>query len=152
MPVVILVLVGVYFYPSIFESLLSKFSSDSYSTSVKIGHIDSAVREWLSNAYTFLFGTGVGVEFFTIGTRSYTVAIEPSYANLLRQFGILGSIIFWLYIVHVFHITRKRDKLAQGAKAGIVGILFVGATNPIFFSVILFFPLLILKSYLLKIK
>jgi hypothetical protein len=150
--VILAILISMYFYPLLFENFISKFSSDSFSTSVKIGHIISAINEWLSNGSSFLFGMGVGTEFFTMGTNSNTVAIEPSYANLLRQFGIIGSTVFLLYISHVFLMIKSQDRLVQGVKYGIIGILFVGATNPIFFSVLLFFPLLILKSHLLKTR
>ena len=150
--VILIALVAIYFYPLLFESLLSKFSTESFSTSVKVGHIVSAVKEWLSSASSFLFGSGVGMEFFTIGTYSKTVAIEPSYANLLRQFGIIGAFVFLLYILYTLFSIWTVDDLSRGFRAGIVGVIFIGATNPIFFSVLLFFPLLIFKSYLIQIK
>lgn len=139
------------------EFVISKFTSQSLSTGVKLGHIISALDVWSNSIHSMIFGTGFGVPFYTIGTNSWTVAIEPSYANLLRQSGLIGVFTFfayWFVVLVKKPITENKTAHNHllGLRKSIVLILIVASSNPILLSPMVFIPIFLYRAGVASVR
>ncbi|HEF1855179.1 MULTISPECIES: hypothetical protein [Bacillus] len=130
------------------SNVTDKLSSDSFSTSIKLGHIESALTEIFRTPTTFLFGMGLGSTFYTVGINEFTSAIEVSHLNLIRQFGILYFILFCSYIFVVSVKLMKTDDLGRMLGISLISFFIAAGTNPLLLSPIFILYLVICRTYL----
>ena len=102
----VLVSFGIFYFvrnnfSSVYELIFSKITSESESTSVKVGHISSIISLLWSNPEYLIFGQGPGTSFYSEGVQAIVSNVEVSHFDLLRQFGILGFLSFIMYFVFV---------------------------------------------------
>ncbi|MEK4698529.1 hypothetical protein MKX47_02980 [Solibacillus sp. FSL R7-0668] len=134
------------------DLLFSKLNIYSNSSSTKIGHIQSALKEIFATPFTFLFGMGLGSSFYSIGAQAEVVNIEVSHFNLIRQFGILYFCIFLLYILNLIYEASKIDFEGKKIAVGLLMLFIAAGTNPLLISPVFFIWLVITKSYIILSK
>jgi hypothetical protein len=130
------------------DKVISKLSTESTSTSIKLGHIQSALSEILRNPLTFLFGTGVGTSFFSMGINEYTAEIEVSHINMIREFGSIYFLLFTTYVFVVFVKVMKTDDIGRKIGIGLISFFIAAGTNPLLLSPIFILFLIISKAYI----
>jgi hypothetical protein len=130
------------------SDITKKLSAESYSTSVKLGHIQSAIQEIFQNPNTFLFGTGIGASFYSIGINDYTTNIEVSHINLIRQCGILFSLLFFSYVIITFFKLLRTDDTGRRLGIGLISFFLCAGTNPLLLSPIFILFLIINRAYI----
>lgn len=134
------------------EFLFSKLSIENSSTSVKMGHIQSILEIIFSDVKVFLFGMGLGSSFYSVGSNSIGVNVEVSHFNLMRQFGIIYTIVFFSYIINLFIKLKKTDSDGNIFAVGLVCLFFAAGTNPLLISPVFFLVLVIGRSYVTSHK
>ena len=139
-------------YSNIVIGVIDKFSSDNISTSIKLGHIESIVREMLSDTRVLFFGMGIGSSFYSSGTGSYVTNVEVSHFNLLRQFGIIYLMVFFTYVLNVYRELSRTDTNGKILGVGILSLFMAAGTNPLLISPVFFMPLMIGKAYIISFR
>lgn len=144
------VLIAVEFFPAVLQEILAKFSSSSTSTSVKMGHINS-ILALLSDSPLYLFyGQGPGSSFYSIGANSFVSNVEVSHFNLVRQFGLLGFIVYFFYFSYVVMSLFRLGRSGYPWAVGLAVIFIVAGTNPLLLSPIFFVPLILGRVFYLE--
>jgi hypothetical protein len=138
---------SVFMFPEVVSEILSKFSTQSDSTSVKLGHIQSIFALLNLNPLYLFFGQGVGTSFYSTGVNGIISNVEVSYFNLLRQFGAIGCLIFFGYVFFVVTQLMKIGKAGQSWGVGLSVLFLVAGTNPILLSPIFIVPLMMGRVY-----
>lgn len=118
----------------LFEQVTSKFSPGSESSSIKLGHIEGALQSMQGSAMNVLFGTGAGSEFYSPGIDDYTINIEVSHFNFVRQFGLIGGLMFFGYIFYVIVSAYQTDVLGKRWAIGLLMLFVAAGTNPLLMS------------------
>jgi hypothetical protein len=145
-----ILLLGAYTYfdaEILLNQIVSKFSLGSDSTSQKIGHIKGAIDSVSESFMTLMFGTGVGSEFFSPGINKFTINIEPSHFNFLRQYGLLSTIVFFGYIFYVIIDTFRTDEAGRTLSIGLLMLFIAVGTNPLLMSPVFIMVLMITRAY-----
>ena len=121
-----------------FIVILALLLSDKgdYSLNVKTLHIVSYNQLFSSNILRYLFvGDGPGAEFFTLGFNRMDSVTELSYYDLIRNYGLIFSImILFVYLFPVINTNRKNKGLGLSMNIGYLLYLSVAGTNPFLFS------------------
>ncbi|HUW04863.1 MAG TPA: hypothetical protein VMW01_01265 [Williamwhitmania sp.] len=141
---VIIVITGLIKYHVIYEMFFNPLDE---SNKVKILMVSDYINIYRSNIPTFLFGQGVGSEFY-IPSRHMTLTFsELTYFELFRRFGfVLGSIYLYLMIYPIRFL--KRDN--QGwLYLSYLLYLVIAFFNPFYFSStgILFLSIVLATHY-----
>ena len=127
---------------------LSKLSSRSMSTSIKLEHIHSIVTLLSNSIWTLLFGMGVGSSFYTTGTHSVVQYVEVSHFELVRQFGLLYASAFFLYCFALFVVVGRVDSLGKVLAISMLCLFLAAGTNPLLISPVFFLILAISRAYI----
>ncbi len=135
-------------YGYIMEFVTSKLNISSASTSVKVGHIKSILALMSKDVVTFLFGMGVGSSFYSTGVDKAVTNVEVSHFNLMRQFGVLYALGFFLYVFILFISLYKLDKTGRLLSIGIMTLFIAAGTNPLLISPVFFLLLVISRAYI----
>ncbi|WP_339263780.1 hypothetical protein MKY07_03140 [Solibacillus sp. FSL W7-1472] len=135
---------------NIFNVIIDKLSITDPSTNVKVGHVQSIFGEITENVIFLFFGTGIGSEFFSVGSNSYVVNVEVSHFNLIRQFGLIYFFIFTFYIFKIsFELLNiSKDSTAKNIGIGLLMLYLCAGTNPLLISPVFFLWLIIARSYI----
>lgn len=131
------------------QDMLIKLSTQSTSTDIKLGHIQSALSEIFKSTNTFLLGTGIGSQFYSMGINAYTTNIEVSHINMLRQYGFIFFALFCSYFFTVFFKLMRTDSTGKKLALGIMGFFLCAGTNPLLLSPFFILSLIISKSYIM---
>ncbi len=125
-----LVLILVFGSSLIVEKLTSMMSSKgaTYSDSIRIGTMES-YKHLFSHAHNVLFGTGMGSEFYNLGRSDFEASAEMSFIELVRQIGIIYTILFVGGILYPL-----KGHYSVLVKLTFIGYLFIAATNPLLYS------------------
>ncbi len=124
-----------------------KLSPTNPSTSVKVLHVGSIAQVLLSDPITFLFGMGVGTEFYSAGAGKLVSRVEVSHFDMMRQYGALYTIAFCCYVFFLFASLRRTDRTGRQLAIGLM-MLFIGSgTNPLLLSPVFFLVLVMAKAY-----
>jgi len=147
--------VAVMFYEvlgALFEKIVSKFSTDSESTIIKVGHIEGVLQSMQTTVMNLLFGMGVGSEFYSPGTQSYTINIEVGHFNFVRQFGLIGGVIFFGYVFYVITSAYYTDALGKRWSIGLLMLFGAAGTNPLLMSPVFIVVLMTVRSYIVRFR
>ncbi len=150
--VVILMALGFFYFlksnfASIYELVFSKLNSGSESTGVKIGHIYSIVSLLWSNPEYLIFGQGPGTPFYSEGVQAIVSNVEVSHFDLLRQFGLLGFLSFFMYFIFVLVRLLPLGNTGHAWIVGLFVMFMVAGTNPLLLSPIFFIPLIFARLF-----
>ncbi|EJC6763380.1 hypothetical protein MX824_002220 [Vibrio parahaemolyticus] len=94
---------------------------------IRIGHVISAVSEW--DGFNVLFGSGPGSYFFSIGVEKFVDNIEVSQVEMLRKYGLIGSLLFHLSLV--FYLKWLTDYQQYALVFVVFSFYIVSFTNPV---------------------
>lgn len=132
----------------IVEHIVSKLG-ESPSTLVKIGHITSILNAISADPITLFVGMGVGSSFWSTGTSNYVSNVEVSHFNLIRQFGLVYSTIFFLYVIILFSkLYQLKDESGKLLAIGLMTLFVAAGTNPLLISPIFFLVMVISRAYI----
>lgn len=146
----LIVIFTLYKYWYLVGVINSKFSVYNRSTNVKILHIKSIVDLLSNNVSYFLFGTGVGSSFYSLGAQGYVVNVEVSHFNLAREFGVPYAVIFCLYIINVLRNLWRTDIIGKKLSIGLLMLFVASGTNPLLMSPVFFIILIICRAYVYR--
>ena len=131
----------------VYENVTSKFSATSFSTSVKLGHIEGVMQSLQSSTAFTLFGMGAGSAFYSPGIGDYTINIEVSHFNFVRQFGLVGASIFFGYVLYVIYSAYQTDALGKRWSIALAMLFAAAGTNPLLMSPVFMVVLVIVRSH-----
>lgn len=101
------------------------------SNLVRVGHIVGIQDLIYSNPLIIIFGSGMGSDFFSHGSNSFTSSIEWSYIDLWRQ---MGFIFFSIFITFLLLPFFYKNKTGNYKKIAYITYLIIAGTNPLLFS------------------
>lgn len=104
------------------------FDSKEESNSVKLLHIKSFNSYADQNPFLFLLGHGTGSKYYTAGFGRYAVVTEITYLDMIRWWGVFGTII--MLILMVIPIKKISIKIFIPFFMYFIN----AATNPLIFS------------------
>ena len=136
----------------LYENVISKFSASTYSTSVKLGHIEGVLDSMHASISYALFGMGVGSEFFSPGVDRYVTNIEVSHFNFVRQFGLIGGAVFFGYVLYVIVSAFATDALGKRWAIGLLMLFLAAGTNPLLMSPVFMVVLVTVRSYVARFE
>lgn len=148
--IILVFFLAIYFFPDIFDEVISKFSANSESSSVKLGHIESILKLLSNNPGYFIYGQGPGSYFYSIGADSFVTNVEVSHFNLLRQFGMLGLSLYFFYSLYIISCLISLGSQGYPWSVGLTVMFLVAGTNPLLLSPIFFVPLMLGRVYCLE--
>lgn len=131
----------------LYENVASKFSASSFSTSVKLGHIEGVLQSMQASISSMLFGTGVGSAFYSPGIHDYAINIEVSHFNFVRQFGLIGGAVFFGYVLYVIVTAYMTDAVGKRWAIGLLMLFGAAGTNPLLMSPVFMVVLVTVRSY-----
>lgn len=109
------------------------FSPEDVSNSIKLGLVDMYL-EMFSNASTLLFGQGVG-SYFIDPTRGAVSVSELTYFEFIRNYGLLGGIVYFLLLVYPLKmLMSKQFREDHFVYLAYAAYLFVCISNPLLIS------------------
>lgn len=121
---------------------------------IRMEQIADLIATWEMNP---ILGWGTGANSLHVIRSSVNGAYEATYVAMLMQRGIVGiityiTLIAWLFKKLICYVKKNIYKVeAVYIMAGLFGILFGNATNPMLASfdrlIILFLPLMIINVY-----
>lgn len=119
-------------------------TADSATVSARTGHFESLVFIWSENPMSFIFGFGLGTEFYSIGAGRVVSNIEIDHFNLIRKYGLLWSLIFFYSVLQTAYWSIKNSNLKVRAMGWSLLVGFcVAGTNPVLLSPVFFLLLFI---------
>ncbi|MDA3831983.1 MAG: hypothetical protein PF495_01170, partial [Spirochaetales bacterium] len=135
-----------YFF-SFSDNIFSKFFLASESTSIKVGHIEGILSVLSDSFLNFLFGTGAGSEFYSPGINAYTSNVEVSHFNFARQFGVVGFLMIFSYIMYAIFSSFRTDFMGKRLSVALMMLFMAAGTNPLFMSPVFIVFLVIVRAY-----
>jgi hypothetical protein len=144
---ILLLILAVSRYDVIYNKFFSP-SDDSNKTKILMGY--DYFKIYFKDLPTFLFGQGVGSEFY-IPSRHITLTYsELTYFELFRRFGFLSGVVYMCLMFYPV-IFLKRNKIAWLYISYLL-YLFIAFFNPFYFSStgILFLSIVLAAHYRLS--
>lgn len=136
----------------LFDNIASKFSSESQSTSLKLGHIEGIFEALQDSWVNLVFGMGVGSEFYSPGTGTFLINVEVSHFNFVRQYGLLISLLFFGYVFFSIVQAYRTDQLGKRWAIGLLTLFLAAGTNPLLMSPIFIIVLMIVNAYVCNFR
>lgn len=109
------------------------FDPSEKSNSVKLGHAISFID--IINGQMLMFGNGLASVYYSIGSQAYKAQTELMILDLIRYFGLLGAIFFYVTLLFPLSITNSGKlnfhKVDINRFIIFFIYLFMASTNPI---------------------
>ena len=143
--IILIFTIGVYLFVSIdvLEVIKIMFEKKSYGDDVRLLTLISIKNLWENNPISFFLGFGMTSSFYNIAYNSYTVLVELSYWNLLRQLGLfLFVLAMYMFLKPLFSVAKNKN--TRVLSFGYISYLIVAYTNPLLYSSTGFCALLIM--------
>lgn len=113
--------------------LRSMFDPQDVSNAAKIAYL-ADYSTILSDPKTLLLGQGLGTRFFASGLGEIVSITELSYFEIVRTYGILVGMAFFLYLIYpLILLVRVRDSLYY-VTVGYAAYLLESYSNPYLLS------------------
>jgi hypothetical protein len=109
------------------------FDAQEASNMIKFGHFQSYLEYYLNNLGSFVWGQGLGGEFYSSGINKFTGNTELTYFELIRIWGLPISILFVLVLLIPIYNEIKSRKITHLFIA-YIAFLFIAGTNPLLLS------------------
>lgn len=129
--IVVLGSVALMIAPEIVERMSNLNSIKVNSDSLKSESIKSIIDHMNAAPYRYVFGSGVGSEFYNSGRGEYTTVVEVSYFDYFRQVGIIGFLLFSYFIVRPMKWLFVNARTVLFAYLAYLAVAF---TNPLLVS------------------
>ncbi len=119
----------------LFIGSLSLGEKDS-SQEIKSGHFSSYITLFETKPSIFIFGQGLGSEFFSTGLNQNIVQSELTYLDLVRIFGVPGTLLVLLILTYplVYMYKKSMNYKYTAAVCSYYGYLFIVGSNPLLIS------------------
>ena len=143
--IILIFTIGVYLFVSIdvLEVIKIMFEKKSYGDDVRLLTLISIKNLWENNPISFFLGFGMTSSFYNIAYNSYTVLVELTYWNLLRQLGLfLFVLAMYMFLKPLFSVAKNKN--TRVLSFGYISYLIVAYTNPLLYSSTGFCALLIM--------
>lgn len=123
---------AVYFF--LYDILLAFFDSNEYANKIKIGLLQTYLRVF-SDPVSFLFGSGIGNYEYWDSKSGYSATSEFSFIEIIRYFGLLGSLpILVMIVLPAYNLLVSNNKIANGLAISFLSYIVLSFTNPNFFN------------------
>lgn len=97
------------------------------SLGIRLGHLYSIFNDF--NIINFLFGSGAGSSFYSLGFHDYTDNIEVSQLEILRRYGIIGyifiNIVFFVIFLKLYNHEKNVSNIC------LFSFYLVAFSNPV---------------------
>lgn len=117
------------------------FVGESETGIIRQLHMASVLALWQDNPFNFLFGFGLGHQFYSLGAVGIVSNIEIDHVNTIRKYGLIWfvfSFLLLLYLVRMV-ITKIGNKLlGRYLILALVITFFAAGTNPVLISPLFF--------------
>ncbi len=127
-------------YVLVFQSPLIELFSEiqegnSTTVDVRRGHLTSILQLFSDQPYGFLFGYGLGTEFYSEGAGTYVTNIELDHLNTIRKYGLIWSSAFFgmIFFTAICAIKTPLKEIRILGVCLIVAFVVAG-TNPVLIS------------------
>ena len=125
------------------ELFFEVLEGQSETVDVRLGHFESVMNLFSEDLFSFFFGSGLGVEFYSKGAGEYIANFEIDHLNTIRKYGLLWSCIFFWVVFRIAHIAIRSWDINNRILGFCLLIgFFVAGTNPVLLSPV-FFSLMI---------
>lgn len=117
------------------------FVGESETGIIRQLHMASVLALWQDNLFGFLFGFGLGHQFYSLGAGGIVSNIEIDHVNTVRKYGMIWFLfpLSLLLILVRMLINRVGDKLLGRYLTAVLVITFFAAgTNPVLISPLFF--------------
>jgi hypothetical protein len=124
------------------------------SNMVKYAHLESYKELFEANPEYLLFGQGPCTVFYSMGFRKMTMITEWTYAELLRNYGLLCIPIIYVMLLPIYKLLRLSVKYESALAIAVAVFIYliIAGTNPLLFSSTGFMVILSAYSYAEIIK
>jgi hypothetical protein len=116
----------------------------SGTVAARIGHMVSILQLFSDHPLEFLFGFGLGTEFYSEGIGQYVWNIELDHLNCIRKYGFIWSCIFFWVVLHTSIKSIKSNiediRILGGC---LLSAFIVAGTNPVLISPVFFLILFV---------
>ena len=121
---------------------------------VKYAHLESYKELFEANPEYLLFGQGPCTEFYSMGFRKMTMITEWTYAEMLRNYGLLCIPIIYVMLLPIYKLLRFSVKYESALAIAVAVFIYliIAGTNPLLFSSTGFMVILSAYSYAEIIK
>jgi hypothetical protein len=125
---------------------------ESYTVEVRLLHFTSLIDYWSNNVDEFIFGSGLGTGFYSAGESAIVTNIELDHLNVVRKYGLIWALIFFLWIFRTAYTAVKSDDpVRRGTGWALFAVFVVAGTNPVLISPLLFFSLGVASARVKKV-
>lgn len=138
--------VAVVFSTPIAELFFEVVEGRSETVDVRVRHLGSVLNLFSESLLSFLFGSGLGVGFYSEGAGEYITNFEIDHLNTIRKYGLLWFFVFFCMVFRMSYKCICSHVVDDRVVGFCLLICFVVAgTNPVLLSPI-FFSLLVVVS------
>ncbi len=130
---------------NIIFGIFSKFSINNISTLRKVETIKS-ILPLFKDGTTAIIGMGIGSEFYSFGVNRFVSSVEVSHFNMMRQFGLIYSFLFFGFIIWRSISFLRRDTFKMKLGLTLLLLFFAAGTNPLLLSPIVFLFIVLSSS------
>lgn len=117
------------------------FVGDSETLIIRQLHMTSVLALWQDNLFNFLFGFGLGHQFYSLGAGGIVSNIEIDHVNTIRKYGLIWfvfSFLLLLYLVRMLINKVGNKLLSRYLILALVITFFAAGTNPVLISPLFF--------------
>ena len=123
------------------------------SNLVKYAHLYSYWELFSEHPIYLLLGQGPGTSFYSAGFGRVTSVTEWTYLELIRNFGMCSLVIIYVFYRPLVDLWKERKNSHTNSLLwGYLIYLFVAGTNPLMLSSTGMIVLLIIYSYVERIR
>lgn len=141
---------GIGFVVLLFMLIMEK---DETSNLVKYAHLGSYWQLFMDHPSYLLFGQGPGSSFYSAGFRRVVQLTEWTYLELIRYFGILSLVIIYIFYRPLVDLWKNfQSNISYTLFWAYLAYLLIAGTNPLLLSSTGMLVLLIIYSYVERIK
>ena len=141
---------GIAFVVLLFMLIMEK---DEASNIIKYAHLTSYWQLFCENPSYLLLGQGPGSSFYSAGFMRVVQITEWTYLELIRYFGVLSLVVIYIFYRPLVNLwCNFRNNISYTLFWGYLAYLLIAGTNPLLLSSTGMVVLLIVYSYVEKLK
>ena len=128
-----LLLIYIVFRYNIIGLIGRMFEKKVTSDSIRSLEFQSIMQVWKDEPLRLISGQGFSTPFYNTATQTFTVSVEWSYINLLRQIGVIPFLLMMLmFLAPAINAIKENKNIIIAV--GYIGYLAVAATNPLLYT------------------
>lgn len=139
----VLIVFFLYNYP-LWESFREIYTGESRTVEVRLLHYESLMKLFSEDHIGFVFGFGLGTEFYSTGAGFAVTGIELDHLNTIRKYGLIWSLVFFGFIISIsLRAISSRFSDVRTLGVCLAAAFIVAGTNPVLISPIFFLILFV---------